>query len=322
MTETVLILGPRGRFGRHACAAFAAEGWTVRTLARPAAPGAPARPATPGVETRTGDAHDPDAVIAAAQGCSVIVNALNAPYPRWSLTLPRETNACIAAARATGATVILAGNVYPYGSTMPELLTEATPFRPDTRKGRLRAAQEAAYRDAAGFGVRTILLRGGDFLDTEIAGNWFDSHVSAPAAKGQARYPGPLDLPHAWAFLPDFARACAGLAARRDALPAWAPLGFPGDAPTGTALIAAMSKAAGRDLAPTPMPWWALRLLSPVWPMAREITEMRYLWRVPHRIDGAGLAEALPGFRPTPFEATVAAAMAPRLAPQTVQAAA
>jgi len=41
----------------------------------------------------------------------------------------------------------------------------------------------------------------------------------------------------------------------------------------------------------------------------REVVEMAYLWRVPHRIDGAKLAAALPNFAPTPMESAFADAV-------------
>jgi hypothetical protein len=61
------------------------------------------------------------------------------------------------------------------------------------------------------------------------------------------------------------------------------------------------------------MPWRALRLAAPFWPMGREVLEMRYLWETPHRIDGARLRAALPELRETPLEAALRAAVAPRL---------
>lgn len=306
MTETVAILGARGRFGRHAAAAFGEAGWRVRgVVRRDAAEGAD--------ETVLAEGGDAEAVTRACDGAAVIVQALNPPYPDWARELPRFTDACLAAAKATGATVVLPGNVYVYGSAMPEALTEATPRAPDTRKGRLRVELERAYEAAAGEGVRTILLRGGDFLDTRLAGNWFERFISAEVAKGRAIYPGPTDRPHAWAFLPDMARAAAALAAKRAELPAFRAVGFPGLAPTGAELAAAMGRAAGRELEVRPFPWWQLRLISPFSAMIREVLEMRYLWDVPHRIDGADFEALLPDFPATPLDEAVRAALAPRL---------
>ncbi len=46
-------------------------------------------------------------------------------------------------------------------------------------------------------------------------------------------------------------------------------------------------------------PWQVMKLPSPVWPLAREMPEMRYLWELPHALDGARLAQLLPTFAPT-----------------------
>ena len=122
---TVLVLGANGRLARHAATAFAASGWRVRTLARRPDPrvgvieghgdgGGDARPTD--IERRTGDALDATVLAAAADGADVIVNALNPPYGRWRREVPALTEAVLGAARASGATVMLPGNVYAFGA--------------------------------------------------------------------------------------------------------------------------------------------------------------------------------------------------------------
>ncbi|MEO0999663.1 MAG: NAD(P)H-binding protein, partial [Pseudomonadota bacterium] len=196
MSDPVLILGAAGRFGRHAVEAFAAAGWSVTAQTRPGrTPDLP-----PGVTHAAFDATDAARLTEAARGQAVIVNALNPPYPAWPREVPRITAAVLAAAQASGATVLLPGNVYTYGRTMPEVLTPETPQRAETRKGRIRIEMEAAYREA---GVPTILLRAGDFIDTRApSGNWFEDHIAPKAGEGRMTYPGPMDRVHAWAFLP------------------------------------------------------------------------------------------------------------------------
>ena len=107
----------------------------------------------------------------------MIVNALNPPYARWRHDLPRLTANAIAAAKASGATVMIPGNVYHYGALLPARLAEDTPAAPTTRKGRLRVEMERAYADAGTEGVRTIILRAGDFIERRRTGNWFDSYI-------------------------------------------------------------------------------------------------------------------------------------------------
>ncbi len=304
MPRKTVILGANGRFGRAAADAFLAAGWQVRCFAR-------SRPKAVGlIEWIAGDAFNAAALSSAAAGCEVIVNALNPPYTRWRHELPRLTANVITAAKSSGATVMIPGNVYHYGAAMPARLAEDTPAAPTTRKGRLRAEMERAYEQASAEGVRTIILRAGDFIERQRTGNWFDSHIAADVGAGRVMYPGPLDRLHAWAYLPDMARAIALLADKRAGFAAFEEFGFPGYALTGRMLIDAMAGAAGRRLKVKGLSWPMMRLLGFAVPQMREVAEMSYLWRRPHAIDGAKLAAALPGFQETPVEAAIAEALA------------
>lgn len=302
MDGDVVVLGAKGRFGRAAVSAFAGAGWGVRAFARSWA----GADAADGVARVAGDALDPRALTAVAEGCAVIVNALNPPYTDWKAVLPRLSASVIHAAKATGATVMIPGNVYNYGQGMPERLLETTPHRPITVKGRLREEMERAYEGA---GVRTVVLRGGDYIEREKTGNWFDSQIAAAIGKGRVLYPGPLDCVHAWAYLPDMARAMAALAAERGGFARFEEFGFPGYALTGRDLIGAMERVTGRTLRVKGMPWPMVRLGGLVVPMMREIAEMAYLWSMPHAIDGTKLAAALPAFAATPLDVALADAL-------------
>ncbi len=46
-------------------------------------------------------------------------------------------------------------------------------------------------------------------------------------------------------------------------------------------------------------------------PLVREVLERRYLWQVPHRIDGSKLAAALPAFHATSAQDAIAASLVP-----------
>ncbi len=289
MTGTALILGSTGRFGQAAAAAFKAAGWTVTEWRRPD----PDAIEKGGIIR--GDLFDREALAKAAD-VDVIVNALNPAYPDWAVEVPRMTAAVIDAARATRATVLIPGNVYNYGSTLPPLLTATTPEVGDHRKAAIRIAMEAAYRDA---GVPTIILRAGDFIDTARGDNWFEGQITAKVQKGRLMYPGPTDLPHAWAFLPDMARAAETLAARRADLPRFAAIGFPGYTLTGAELMDLVDQATGVKTKRGGVPWPILRLMGLFSPLMREVVEMRYLWRRPHAIDAADFAAIVPDFHPT-----------------------
>lgn len=289
MSNSALILGSTGRFGRAAATAFRAAGWRV-TEWRRSDPGAAPMP-----DVIRGELTDRSALRRAAE-VDVIVNALNPAYTDWEASLPWMTAAVIDAAKATGATVLIPGNVYNYGQNLPPLLTTTTPHVGDHKKARQRIEMEAAYRAS---GVKTIILRGGDFIDTVPGDNWFEGQITANVAKGKVMYPGPTDLTHAWAYLPDMTRAAEMLAARRDTLPDFADIGFPGYTLTGGELLNLIERAAGRPLKRSGLPWFALRLMGLFSPMIREVASMRYLWRRPHRIEATDFSRALPDFQPT-----------------------
>lgn len=300
--ESVIVLGAKGRFGRAAVAAFEAAGWDVTALARSWSGQGPS------ARRVSVDVTDVDALCRACAGHDVIVHAAHPPYQHWATEVPRITAAVIAAARASGATVAIPGNIYVYGARLPAILQETTPWSGDTGKGAIRTRMERDFRDS---GLRCFVLRGGDFIEPKRTGNWFDSQIAIKAWAGKFCYPGPRDLPHAWAYLPDMARAMADLAKLRAQFDDFEEFGFGGYTLTGNDLLRLTGKAVSQELRCARFPWWALRVMS-VWsPLMREVNEMRYLWMRGHAIDDTKLRMTLPGFVSTPPKVAIASSLAP-----------
>lgn len=303
MSGTVLILGGGGRFGRNMAEAFWNAGWTVRLFDRAS-----------------------DDLMQKAVGADVIVNGWNPAYPDWAAQLPGLTERVVAAAKVSGATVILPGNVYVFGVDAPEAFGPDTPHAARNPLGRLRIDMEAAYRAAD---IRVITLRCGDFLDTHASGNWFDRIMAPSLAKGVLTYPGNPNIDHAWAFLPDVARAGVMLAERRSTLPRYADIAFPGYTLTGHQMAALTARILGRPVRVKTMGWLPLHIARPLWKLAAPLLEMRYLWNKPHHLDASSFDAVLSEFTPTdPAEAlasSVAAVLGeqtgPDLAPGTAHAA-
>ena len=107
-----------------------------------------------------------------------------------------------------------------------------------------------------------------------------------------------MNIVHAWAYLPDLARAFVLAAERRADLSVFETLHFPGRSPTGRELLECIERSArrvgllrqGSTLHRGGMPWAFLRVAGLVVPMFRELAEMRYLWNVPHRLAGERLS--------------------------------
>jgi nucleoside-diphosphate-sugar epimerase len=304
VTDRILVIGAAGRLGHVAAEAFRDAGWSVRSLVRP---GRAARAPT-GTEIVEADALDRQAVATAAGNAAVILHALNPSYTRWTRHALPLTYSAIDAAEATGATLLFPGNLYNYGSPLPAVIDETTPMHPSTRKGQLRVTMERRMAEAAERGIRVIILRAGDFYGRG-RGSWFDLVIANEIGRGRVSYPGPLDVVHEWAYLPDFAAAMVRLAAIRERLGQFETFGFPGHAVTGREFTAAIARAAGRKLAFKPMRWWPIQALKPIVPTFRELSETAYFWREPHRIDGSKLAATIGEVPHTPLDLAIARAL-------------
>jgi nucleoside-diphosphate-sugar epimerase len=296
--NTVLVLGANGRFGQAATQAFAAAGWRVLAQMRRAPVAAlPAQ-----AQACTAALTDTTALAAQAAGASVVVHAVNPIYTRWDEEALPALQQGLDVAQRLGALFMLPGNVYNYGTQLPPLLLETTPEQPDTRKGELRVAMEQAMRRRAAQGLRSVVIRAGDFYGCG-SGSWIDQAIVKDLAKGKLVYPGPLDLAHAWAYLPDLARAFVAVAeasSAAPALPAFQTLHFAGHTLTGRELLAGLDTAAAAlglrpagGFATGGMPWGLIRAVGLVNPLWRELARMSYLWHRPHALDGSALQGAV-----------------------------
>ena len=80
--------------------------------------------------------------------------------------------------RPSGARIFFPGTVYNFGPDTFPLVAEDAPQHPRTRKGSIRVEMEACLRQAADQGVKTLILRAGDFFGPETTGNsWFGAAV-------------------------------------------------------------------------------------------------------------------------------------------------
>lgn len=305
--STALILGANGRLGAAAVSAFAASGWRVLAQARRA----PSSILPDTVQALTMPLENVDHLVDAAQGASIVVYAVNPLYADWDAQLLPLARLGMSISQRLDASFFLPGNVYNFGEAMPGLLSEQTPVQPSTRKGQLRCQLETEMRERAEKGLRGVVIRAGDFYGAG-SGSWLDQLIVKDIVRGKLAYPGPMDVPHAWAFLPDLARAFVALAARdlsasgrsgaafEQEKGSFESYGFAGHTFTGRELLACLDEAARElDLRPAHgfrtggMPWGLIRTIGLVYPQWRELARMSYLWRVPHRVDGTALELAV-----------------------------
>src|SRR5262245_2553217 len=196
MSGNILVLGAAGRLGYAAAEAFRMAGWSVTSLVRPGA----AHRAAPG--TKVVETIDRLDAIAAARGVNVVLHALNPPFKTWRRMALAPAYSAIEVAETAGATLMFPGNLYNYGAGMPGVIDESTPMQSTTRKGDIRVEIEQRMQEAAERGVRTIILRAGDFFGSG-RGSWLDHVRAKQLARYELSYPGALDLVRVCDSVPD-----------------------------------------------------------------------------------------------------------------------
>jgi nucleoside-diphosphate-sugar epimerase len=302
MTERqALVLGATGGAGGEIALALHRHGWRVRAMGRDPHEGSKRYPQFGWTQ---GDALNGDQVMAAATGAQVIVHAVNPPgYRNWAGTvLPMIENTIAAAARAN-ARIVLPGTLYNYGPETFPLIAEDVPQNPRTRKGKIRAALERRLENAARDGVRSLIVRAGDFFGPRATANsWFAQIVKPGRAVTAIAYPGAPNAGHAWAYLPDLAETIAALLDREDELACFERFHFAGHGfERGIDFAKGLQTVVGGNAPIRFFPWALVYALAPFVETLRETLEMRYLWKQDARLDNSKLVRFLHAEPRTPF---------------------
>ena len=296
--KKIAVFGANGNIGNQAVKAFGKAGWQVRAITRNGQYNH-----AQGIETATANAMDKAQVVAATKGCNYIINCVNPPYPKWhEMCMPIAVN-IITAAQQHEAVHLFPANVYNYGTQIPAIVTDETVMEPDTKKGLIRQDMERLFEQfAVEKNVQTLMLRAGDFFGgPHSQASWFDTVITRSLAKGKLTYPGPLDVVHSWAFLPDMAQAFVNIAEQSDELSNFESFLFKGHAITGNQLKSAIEQVIEKQCKLSGLPWPILRFAGLFSPMMREISEMSYLWKSPHEMDDRKLQQTIRNLQHTPL---------------------
>jgi len=302
----VLILGINGHVGQFAAQEFQHAGYAVTGFGRSN------RHGITGIEFITGDAADLSVLQAAIAEADVVFNGLNLPYDKWDNgRAEAQLATVIEAMGSSGKTMLFPGNVYNYAAS-DRRMAPSTPQRPQTPRGEIRVRQEQMLKAASDAGkFQTIILRAGDFFGPGTSNDWFDLVMLADAGKGVIKHMGDLDKFHAWAYLPDLARAFVALADQRKSLGAFETFHFAGHYVSHGQMMAAIQNVAPAPMRVRPAPWWMLQGLGLVMPMLREVVKMRYLWTHAMELVDPRLGAILGPDFGTPLDEAVAVAAAP-----------
>jgi nucleoside-diphosphate-sugar epimerase len=297
MGEIHVIFGA-GQVGMRLAERLVAAGKQVRVVRRSVGPVAQ------GAERVPGDATDHDFCLRTAAGAAAVYHCMNPGYDSdlWARVVPMLMENLIAAAGAAGARLIVLDNLYMYGRPNGPI-TPDTPFKPESRKGEIRAHASDLLSAAEQRGdVRAAVCRASDFFGPGGVGTHFADRFWKPALVGKKV---PLlfdpDATHSYNYIPDVAAGLAALGlAEEDVLGrTWM---LPAcEATSARELARHFSMALGQQIELARTPRVFVKALGLVTPIVREVDEMLHQWDVPFVIDDLPFRERFE-MQPTPMD--------------------
>ncbi|WP_053631406.1 NAD-dependent epimerase/dehydratase family protein [Streptomyces sp. H021] len=283
--HVVMGFGPAGAATARL---LAEQGHSVRVVTRSG------RDPEPGIEHLAFDATDRERLTAAARGAAAIHHCAAPPYHRWVRDWPPLVASACAAAEATGAVLVMLGNLYGYGP-VDGPMTEGLPLAATGPKGRVRAAAwERALTLHEQGRIRVVEVRASDFFGPGVTdGGHLAGRVVPALLRGRpVSTLGDPDAPHSWTYLPDVAAAMAEVAGEERA---WGrPWHVPHQRPHSVREMADLL-AAGAGTGPAVVrriPRAVFGLAGLFSPLMRELREIRYQFDRPFVVDSSAYEAA------------------------------
>jgi nucleoside-diphosphate-sugar epimerase len=264
-----------------------------------------------GVEVVAGDASDPAFAASAAAGATAVYQCLNPPYHWWAEEFPPLQEAIVNAARTNDARYVSFENTYLYGDTHGAPMTEQTPHRAHTRKGRVRLAMAEQLRSLHDSGELVVATaRASDYFGPRgTSQSPLGDLVIGAALRGRrARVIGDPDQPHTYTYTVDAARTLAALGTRDDVD---GEVFHVPNAPARSTreVIDMISLRLGTPIRASTTPRFLLRVLGVFNPTVRELDEMLYEFTQPFVVDSTR-AQTVLGLAPTPIDEAISATVA------------
>ena len=264
-----------------------------------------------GVEGFEADVSSSAGTKAASSGAAVVYHAAQPEYTKWNEEFPAMMEAKVEGAAAAGAKLVFADNLYMYGPGSPQPMTEETPQKATGKKGKVRIRMAGVLLEAHRAGkVRVTIGRASDYYGPGGTGTIAGDPVFGAALAGKTlRWPGSLDTPHQFNYLPDLARALVVLGERDEAdgevwhLPAARPI-------AGRRFLDLVSKEIGGPVKASTTPKLVIRTIGLFSPFIREVVETMYQFEKPFYADASKYERTLGPFEPTPHEEAIAATTA------------
>lgn len=274
--KTALVLGVSGGFGKHMAMALLQQNWQVQVLLRDAQK--LPKELINRVVVCQGDANNLEDVNQAAQGSQLLIYGINVPYEHWQVKAIPLLKVSLEVAKQKQMTFLFPGNVYVYDPAQGPSFLESSPKKSVTTKGDIRIKMEGMLEEAANDGLKVLVLRAGDFFGKNVTSSWMNFLLKSNPKHYTLTVPGPMNIPHTWAYLPDLAQQACQLLEQKTWHKNYNEFNFKGHRFSFSELKNVIEKNTGKQVKIKKLPWWLFKVLAIFKADIREIIAMKYLW--------------------------------------------
>jgi nucleoside-diphosphate-sugar epimerase len=247
------------------------------------------------------DLLDAGQTAAAVEGSDTVyfTAGLPANTTLWEAQFPTMLSNALEASRAAGAKFVYFDNTYMYPQD-DRVQTEATPFAPAGRKGRVRAVMASMVLDEMTRGdIPALIARAPEFYGPGKTQSTNALIIDRLKTGRKPLVPVRDDRQRTLIWTPDASRALALLGNTTDAYGQTWHLPVAKDWPSYREFAAIASEAFGQDVGYITVPRWALFAAGFFSPLARELRELLPRYKHDNRFDSTKFTTRFPEFAVT-----------------------
>ena len=274
--RNVLIMGINGTFGGEMAKTLLNEGYNITAFLRD-----PKKLSEKfkNIKTIQGDVQDLHSIRAACKNIDIIVYGVNPANYDWREKVIPYLDNVAKVTEEQKLTLIFPGNVYVFDPSKGPEFNENSPHEPLTEKGHMRQVMEKRLQQASKHGAKILILRMGDFIAPDAKSAWLPQLIKKNRQGYTLLSPGPAELTHSWAYVPDAASVACKLLNKSDQLPDFSVFHFKGYRASIKDMAKIIEEVTGEVVKMKGFPWWLIKLAAPFFTVFRGLLEMSYLWK-------------------------------------------
>lgn len=279
--KKVLVLGASGNIGYPIVKELRERGIDVKAFARNKERLERLFNKFEQVEIVQGDLFNKKELLHAAQDVDLIIHSVNIPYQEWG-KLPSFMNNVIETVKVTNTKLAYVDNIYAYGPSVGEKMTENMSKNPNTKKGMIRLQLQNMIKES---GIVYTIAYFPDFYGAGANNTILNTTIEAVQNNRKAIFVGNPKLAREYIYLPDGAKAFVNLLLHEKAygqewnIPSYGTI-------TGEEIIQIIRDITSYDKKITTVKKWMVQMIGLFNPFMREFSEMFYLIDEPVVLSG------------------------------------